>query len=99
MTGLRPVGDKVLVEVLPDKKVTAGGLHVPEMSRNHNWWRCKVVAVGDGYVTDTGAQVPLQVKPGDVVLTKWRAGTSLDERPGGIHRVVREAEIVGVFGG
>jgi co-chaperonin GroES (HSP10) len=92
---LRPIGGNVLVELLPESDRTPGGLHVPETARHKRpLARCKVLAVGDGYVTRRGVLVPPGVEPGDVVLMPWRVNADHGNR----RRVVPSAELLAVVG-
>jgi chaperonin GroES len=64
-----PLRDRIIVRVIGESKRTAGGLHVPEMAlENSPYLRAEVLYVGPGWVSPSGATVPLQVKPGHVVV-------------------------------
>lgn len=69
-------GSRILVEVLPEEELkTAGGLIVAKSPTNfksnteeNKFTAAVVIAIGQGYYNDeTGEDVPLQVKQGQVV--------------------------------
>ena len=64
---LKPLGDKVIVEVLDAKEKTKGGIILPD-SAQEKPQEAKVLAVGSGKVLPNGKTVPPEVKPGDTVL-------------------------------
>lgn len=66
--GLRVIGDRILIRVLPRPEVSAGGVILPE-SRNGREDRAIVVDVGSGRFLD-GGFVKLGVQPGDRVCFK-----------------------------
>lgn len=68
-------GNKMLVERLNSGEVkTKGGIILTESSnirsdlKSHKPLICLVLAVGDGYVGDDGELVPLDIKPGNIVM-------------------------------
>ncbi len=64
---LRPLGDKVIVEVLGALDKTTGGIIVPDTAKEKPQ-EAKVIAVGSGKVLGNGKVVPPEVKTGDKVL-------------------------------
>ncbi|MBI3312530.1 MAG: co-chaperone GroES [Candidatus Omnitrophica bacterium] len=64
---LKPLGDKVIVEVLGAKDKTQGGLYLPD-SAQEKPQEAKVLAVGSGKVLPNGKVVPPDLKAGDTVL-------------------------------
>lgn len=73
---VKPLGDRVLVEVLEAEEVTKGGIVLPDTAKEKPQ-QGKVVAVGKGKVTDDGKTVAPEVKAGDVVLYGKYSGTEL----------------------
>lgn len=62
---LRPLHDRIIVRRIDALKVTAGGIHIPEMAG-------EVLAIGPGGRDETGKLIPLDLKVGDRVLFgKW----------------------------
>lgn len=64
---LEPMGDKVVVERVESSDVTAGGIVLPDSSKEKPN-RGTIVAVGPGKLLDDGSRGGLQVKVGDEVL-------------------------------
>lgn len=72
---IRPLGDKVVVEVIEEEK-TASGIVLPDVAKDKPQ-RASVVAVGGGRWLDNGQRIPVEVGIGDVVLFTPGAGTRL----------------------
>lgn len=91
---IRPLGDKVVVEVIEEEK-TASGIVLPDVARDKPQ-RARVVAVGQGRWLDNGQRQPVEVAIGDVVLFEPGAGTRLkvEDRP---LLVLAERDIVAVL--
>lgn len=64
---IEPMGDKVVVERVESSDVTAGGIVLPDSSKEKPN-RGTIVAVGPGKLLDDGSRGELQVKVGDEVL-------------------------------
>ena len=64
---LKPLGDKVIVEVLGAKDKTRGGIILPDSAQKKPQ-EAKVLAVGSGKVLKNGKVVPPEIKTGDTVL-------------------------------
>ena len=93
---VKPLGDRVLVEILDAEEVTKGGIVIPGTAQEKPQ-QAKVVAVGKGKVSDDGKNIPLQVKDGDVVLFGKYSGTELklDDRN---LLMLKEEDILGIVG-
>jgi chaperonin GroES len=70
---IRPLGDKVVVEVIEEEK-TASGIVLPDVAKDKPQ-RARVVAVGRGRWLDNGQRQPVEVAVGDLVLFDTGAGT------------------------
>ncbi|MCL5967424.1 MAG: co-chaperone GroES [Firmicutes bacterium] len=70
---IRPLGDKVVVEVIEEEK-TASGIVLPDVAKDKPQ-RARVVAVGRGRWLDNGQRQPVEVSVGDLVLFDTGAGT------------------------
>lgn len=64
---IEPMGDKVVVERVELSDKTAGGIFLPDSSKEKPN-RGTIVAVGPGKLLDDGTRGGLQVKVGDEVL-------------------------------
>ena len=68
-TTIQPLGNRVLVEVQDDSaQVTDAGIIIPDTVDREKPQQGKVIAVGEGRVTDAGETIPMRVKEGDVIL-------------------------------
>jgi chaperonin GroES len=74
---LKPLGDKVVVEVIEESQTTASGLVLPDSAKEKSQ-RGKVLAVGPGKVLDNGNREPIEVKVGDTVVFAKYGGTEID---------------------
>lgn len=91
---IRPLHDRVLVKRLEETTKTAGGIIIPDTAKEKPS-EGLVEAVGDGFRTDDGKIVPLNVKVGDKVLFgKW-SGTEV-KLNGEERLIIKETEILGV---
>ncbi|MFA6356769.1 MAG: co-chaperone GroES, partial [Candidatus Omnitrophota bacterium] len=64
---LKPLGDKVIVEVLSAEEKTKGGIIIPDTAKEKPQ-EAKVIAVGSGKVLDNGKTVAPDVKAGDIII-------------------------------
>jgi chaperonin GroES len=74
---LKPLGEKVVVEVIDEPQTTASGIVLPDSAKEKSQ-RGKVVAVGSGKLLDDGTRVALEVKVGDTVVFAKYGGTEID---------------------
>lgn len=99
---IKPHGDFVVIELLERKK-TPGGLHIPEKARGNQRDAIigKVLAVGEGRVTEYGAMVVPKAAIGDYVLLARGAGTELEleaearGKDAKKLRIIRDQELLG----
>ncbi len=69
---IRPLADHILIEPLKQEEKTKSGILLPDTAEKERPEQGKVIAVGPGKKTDDGKLLPMEVKPGDVVLfTKY----------------------------
>ena len=73
---LKPIGDKVIIEVLEAQEKTTGGIVLPDVAKEKPQ-EGKVIAVGDGKILPSGKTVPLTVKPGDRILFGKYTGSEI----------------------
>jgi len=73
---LKPLGDKIVVEVIDEPQTTASGIVLPDTAKEKSQ-RGKVVAVGSGKLLDSGERVALEVKKGDTVVFAKYGGTEI----------------------
>ena len=76
MAKLKPLGDKVVVQVVEAEGKTASGIYLPDSAQKKPQ-EGKVVAVGTGRVLDDGSRNKLSVKTGDRVLFSKYGGNEV----------------------
>ena len=86
---IKPLADRVLVEVAPAEEKTASGLIIPDTAKEKPQ-KGKVVAVGNGKKDE-----PLTVKVGDQILYGKYAGTEVTVN-GKEYLIMREADIFAI---
>jgi len=64
---LKPLGDKVIVEVLSAEEKTKGGIILPDTAKEKPQ-EAKVIAVGSGKTLENGKVVAPDVKAGDIAF-------------------------------
>ncbi len=93
--GVRPLGDKVLVEILEAEEKTKGGIILPDTAKEEKS-EGKILAVGKGKVNSDGKVTPLEVKKGDkVIFGKYSGDEILID--GKKHKILKESEILAVY--
>lgn len=76
MASIKPLGDKVLVQPSVSQETTAGGIVLPDTAKERPQ-EGTVVAVGPGRTLDSGEQVKINVKEGDLVIYSKYGGTEI----------------------
>jgi chaperonin GroES len=71
---LKPIGDKIIVEVIDEPQTSTGGIILPDTAKEKSQ-RGKVLAVGTGRTLDNGQKVAPEVKVGDTVVYAKYGGT------------------------
>ena len=92
---IRPLHDRVLVERLEEKEVKKGGIIIPDTAKEKPQ-EAKVIAVGDGKVTDEGKKIPLDVKAGDKILFGKYSGSEvkIDDKE---YLIMREEDVLAIL--
>ncbi len=93
---VRPLGDRVLVEVLDAEETTKGGIVLPDSAKEKQQ-EAKVVAVGKGKVADDGKVIAPEVKEGDRILFGKYSGTELKVDDKDL-LMLKEDDILGIVG-
>lgn len=91
---LKPLGDRVILEVQKEEEQTVGGIVLASNAKEKPQTG-KVLAVGTGRVLDNGEKVVPSVKEGDTVVFDKYSGTEVSYE-GEKYLVVRENDIVAV---
>ena len=92
---IRPLHDRLLVERLEEKEVKKGGIIIPDTAKEKPQ-EGKVIAVGNGKVTDEGKKIPLDVKAGDKILFGKYSGSEvkIDDKE---YLILREEDVLAIL--
>ena len=93
---LKPLGDKVVVQLVEAEEKTASGIYLPDSAKKKPQ-EGKVIAVGNGRVLDNGERNALTVKVGDKVIYGQYAGSAYKDG-GTEYKIVREDDILAIVG-
>lgn len=91
---VRPLGDRVLVEVLEAEEVTKGGIVLPDNAQEKPQ-QAKVIAVGKGKLLDDGKLAAPEVNINDVVIFGKYSGTELKIEDRNL-LMMKEDDILGI---
>ena len=91
----KPLFNNILVERLDEESKTRGGIIIPDTAKEKPS-RGKVLAVGEGAVSEDGKRQPMTLKPGDIVLfSKW-GGTEV-KFDGEDRLIMKETDVLGTI--
>ena len=92
---IRPLHDRLLVERLEENEVKKGGIIVPDTAKEKPQ-EARVIAVGNGKVTDEGKKIPLDVKTGDKILFGKYSGSEvkIDDKE---YLILREEDVLAIL--
>ena len=89
---LKPLGDRLIVEVLDEEETTTSGIVLPDTAKEKPQ-RGKVLAVGPGPRDDNGKFIPMDVVEGDEIIFSKYGGTEIkvgtDE-----YLILRESDVL-----
>jgi len=94
-TMIKPLGDRVVIELVEEEETTASGIVLPESAKEKPQ-EGKVVAVGSGKVTDSGEKIALEVAEGDRIIYSKFAGTEV-KYEGNEYLILRESDILAII--
>lgn len=93
---VRPLQDRVLVKPLEEKEETKkGGIIIPDTAKEKPM-EGKVIAVGNGKLSEEGKRMPLEVKKGNKVIYGKYAGTEI-KLNGDEYLLMREDDLQGII--
>jgi len=92
---IKPLGDKILVEILQAEEKTKGGIILPDTAKEEKS-EGTVISVGPGKTLDSGNLQPLEVKQGDKVIFGKYSGDEIVV-DGKKHKILKENEVLAVF--
>ena len=89
---LKPLADRVVVKPSEKERVSKGGIVLPDTVKEKPQ-EGKVIAVGEGRLSEEGKRLPMDVKVGDIVIYAKYGGTEIkieDEE----FMILRESDIL-----
>ena len=92
---LRPLHDRILVKRLEEQDERHGSIIIPDTAKEKPQ-EGKVIAVGNGKVTDDGKKLPLDVKAGDRILFGKYSGSEV-KIDGVEYLILREEDVLGIL--
>ncbi len=92
---LKPLGDRVVIELVESEEKTASGIVLPDSAKEKPQ-EGKVVAVGTGRVLDSGERVALEVAVGDRIIFSKYAGSEV-KYEGTDYLLLRESDILAII--
>ena len=94
-TKFRPLHDRILVKRVEEEEVRRGGIIIPDTAKEKPQ-EGKVIAVGNGKVTEDGKKIPLDVKAGDRILFGKYSGSEvkIDDTE---YLILREEDVLGIL--
>jgi len=90
---IRPLADRLLVEIIEKEDTLAGGLLLPETAKTKSQQGC-VLAIGKGR-HENGERIPIDVKVDDRILFAKYAGIEI-KLDGKELFILKEGEILGI---
>ena len=93
---VKPLGDRVLVEIGEEKEVKKGGIIIPDSAKEKPS-EGVVKALGTGKTGDDGKKQAFEVKVGDRVLVSKYGGTEVKDG-GRDYLILRESDVLAVIG-
>jgi chaperonin GroES len=89
---LKPLGDRLIVEVLEEEMTTASGIVLPDTAKEKPQ-RGRVLAVGPGPRDEDGKHIKMELEEGDEIIFSKYGGTEIklgtDE-----FLILREADVL-----
>jgi chaperonin GroES len=91
---LKPLGDRVVIELVESEEKTASGIVLPDSAKEKPQ-EGKVVAVGSGRVLENGERLALEVSAGDRIIFSKYSGTEV-KYDGKEYLILRDSDILAV---
>ena len=92
---LKPIGDKIIVEVLKAQSKSKGGIILPDTAKEKPH-EGSVIAIGTGKTLPNGKTVPPDVKPGDKILFGKYSGNEV-KVDGKEYLIINQDDILAVI--
>ena len=92
---IKPLGDRVVIEVSESDTKTASGIVLPDTAKEKSQ-KGVVIAVGAGKVLDNGERAAMEVKAVDAVIFSKYAGSEV-KVDGKDYLIVRQDDILAIL--
>ena len=92
---VRPLHDRILVKRVEEEQKSAGGIIIPDTAKEKPQ-EARVIAVGNGKLTDEGKLITLEVSVGDRILVGKYSGSEIT-LDGEEHLIIREEDVLAVL--
>ncbi|MEX2222901.1 MAG: co-chaperone GroES [Candidatus Rokuibacteriota bacterium] len=92
---IRPLHDRIVVKREEEKEIKKGGIIIPDTAKEKPQ-EGKVIAVGNGRVTEDGKKIPLDVKARDKTLFGKYSGSEVkidDEE----YLIMKEEDVLAII--
>lgn len=93
---LKPLGDRLIIELVEQEEKTASGIVLPDSAKEKPQ-EGRVVAVGNGRVTEGGERIALEVAEGDRIIFSKYAGTEV-KYEGKEYLILRQDDVLAIVG-
>ena len=94
---VRPLHDRIIVQRLEEGEQQIGGIIIPDTAKEKPQ-QGKVLAVGNGKVTDDGKRIPLDVRADDLILFGKYSGQEI-KLEGEEYLIMKEDDVLAVLEG
>jgi chaperonin GroES len=92
---VRPLHDRIIVQRLDEGEQQIGGIIIPDSAKEKPQ-QGRVLAVGDGRMTEEGKRIPLDVAAGNLILFGKYSGQEI-KLDGTEYLIVKEDEVLAVI--
>ena len=92
---VRPLHDRVIVKRVEEESKTKGGIIIPDTAKEKPQ-QGKVIAAGNGKLSEEGIRLALEVKKGDRILFGKYSGNEI-KIEGEEYLIMREDDVLGVI--
>ena len=93
---VKPLGDRVLVELAEEKETKKGGIIIPDSAKEKPT-EGLVKALGTGKTDESGKKVAFEVKIGDRVLVSKYGGTDI-KIDGNEYKIFNSDDLIAIVG-
>jgi chaperonin GroES len=91
---LKPIRDRVVIRLVEAETATKSGIIIPDAATEKPN-QGKVLATGEGRITEEGVVIPMEVKAGDLVLFSKNAGQPVKVE-GEEYHILKEDDIMAI---